>query len=160
VSVPRWPGTKEVGARALAAACTSWLAIRTPTVGLRYRAINACIRLLPTSMASGLQVNRRELKANDGPLQIRRSGRCRFHGSHALLHAGLRDESGSHDVQECRTATPAAMDALSGNLCPMHGYRPSSLAGAEAMHYFLRPMIGAAPGVAPTARATARATRR
>lgn len=127
-------GTKEGCAEGDCGACTVVLA-ELAGAGLRYRAVNACIKFLPTLDGKALYTVE-SLKAADGTLHPAQRAMVECHGSQCgfctpgfvmSLFALHRSE---------RTPDDATIrHALSGNLCRCTGYRPI-LAAARRMYEY------------------------
>ncbi len=125
-------GTKEGCAEGDCGACTVVLA-ELAGPGLRYRAINACIRFLPTLDGKAL-FTVESLESADGGLHPVQRAMVECHGSQCgfctpgfvmSLFALYRSERGPDEA--------AVRHALSGNLCRCTGYRPI-LAAAQRMY--------------------------
>jgi xanthine dehydrogenase small subunit len=126
-------GTKEGCAEGDCGACTVVLGEPDGRGGLAYRAVNACIRFLPT--VDGKQViTVEDLKDLDGALHPVQRAMVDHHGSQCgfctpgfvmSLFALAHTDPGAD-----REAT---LDALAGNLCRCTGYRPILAAAAEAL---------------------------
>jgi xanthine dehydrogenase small subunit len=124
-------GTKEGCAEGDCGACTVVLA-EIAGSGLRYRAVNACIRFLPTLDGKAL-FTVESLKGADGGLHPVQRAMVECHGSQCgfctpgfvmSLYALYRSNRQPGDA--------AILQALSGNLCRCTGYRPI-LAAARRM---------------------------
>ena len=141
-------GTKEGCAEGDCGACTVVLAEpagESGEAGLRWRPINACIRLLPTIDGKAI-VTVENLKSPDGALHPVQQALVESHASQcgfctpgfAMSLFGLYKNASHGD-------RAVVDDALSGNLCRCTGYRPI-IAAAQRMHE-LPPATGwRAPG--------------
>src|SRR3954463_10790835 len=126
------PGTKEGCAEGDCGACTVVLADAHADGGLAYRAINSCIRLLPT--VDGKAVYTVEgLRGANGALHPVQQAMVDCHGSQcgfctpgfvlslfALFHGSRAGELDRRLID----------DALAGNLCRCTGYGPIIAAAA------------------------------
>jgi xanthine dehydrogenase small subunit len=129
-------GTKEGCAEGDCGACTVVLGELTPD-GARvgYRAVNSCIRLLPTIDGQDL-VTVESLQAGDGALHPVQQAMVDNHGSQcgfctpgfvmSLFALYLHNDSPGRDQ---------VLEALSGNLCRCTGYRPIIDAGMRMGGY-------------------------
>ena len=138
-------GTKEGCAEGDCGACT---VVEGELDGdrIRWRPINACIRLLPTIDGKAL-VTVEGLKAADGTLHPVQQALVDCHASQCGFCTPGFAMSLFALYKTTRRADRATVDdALSGNLCRCTGYRPI-IAAAERMHA-LAPATGwRAPGV-------------
>jgi xanthine dehydrogenase small subunit len=118
-------GTKEGCAEGDCGACTVVLGELAPDGSeVRYRAVNSCIRLLPTIDGQEL-VTVENLQAKDGRLHPVQQAMVDHHASQcgfctpgfvmSLFALYLRSEAPSREQ---------VLEALSGNLCRCTGYRP------------------------------------
>ena len=127
-------GTKEGCAEGDCGACTVVLA-EAVGAGIRYRAVNACIRFLPTLDGKALYTVE-SLKSAAGELHPAQRAMVECHGSQCgfctpgfvmSLFALYRSERDPDDG--------TVRQALSGNLCRCTGYRPI-LAAARRMYQY------------------------
>ncbi|HTS22679.1 MAG TPA: xanthine dehydrogenase small subunit [Casimicrobiaceae bacterium] len=125
-------GTKEGCAEGDCGACTVVVA-ELEDESLRWRPVNACIRLLPTVDGKAL-FTVESLKSADGALHPVQQALVDCHGS----QCGFCTPGFAMSLFALyKAATPVSRarvdDALSGNLCRCTGYRPI-IAAAERMH--------------------------
>ncbi len=129
-------GTKEGCAEGDCGACTVVIGERAPNgSGVNYRAVNSCIRFLPTIDGQEL-VTVESLSGPDGTLHPVQQAMVDHHGSQcgfctpgfvmSLFALYLRDATPSRD---------RVVEALSGNLCRCTGYRPIIEAGVQMGSY-------------------------
>lgn len=129
-------GTKEGCAEGDCGACTVLLGTLAPQADrVEYRAINSCIRFLPTIDGCEL-VTVESLRADGGGMHPVQQAMVDHHASQcgfctpgfvmSLLALYLRTADPSREV---------ILDALSGNLCRCTGYRPIIEAGCRMGEY-------------------------
>ena len=128
-------GTKEGCAEGDCGACTVVTAELAGS-GIRYRAINACIRLLPTLDGKALFTVESLAAAGGGDLHPAQRAMVECHGSQCgfctpgfVMSLFAMYRSGPDPGEE------AVRHALSGNLCRCTGYRPI-LAAARRMYQY------------------------
>jgi xanthine dehydrogenase small subunit len=152
----RLTGTKEGCAEGDCGACTVVLAESDGDEALRFRPINACIRLLPTLDGKAVYTVE-SLKSADGALHPVQQAMVDAHGSQCgFCTPGFVMSLFGLYKNAHRPPRDAIDDALSGNLCRCTGYRPI-VAAAHAMYDLPEPADWRAPGRA--ADGSRRATR-
>ena len=125
-------GTKEGCAEGDCGACTVVLG-ELDGDELRWRPINACIRLLPTIDGKAL-VTVESLKSPDGALHPVQQALVECHASQCgFCTPGFAMSLFALYKGGRRADRPLVDDALSGNLCRCTGYRPI-IAAAKRMH--------------------------
>ncbi|SEQ73641.1 xanthine dehydrogenase small subunit [Solimonas aquatica] len=130
-------GSKEGCAEGDCGACTVVLGERCGGT-LRYRAINSCIRFLPTIDGKEL-VTVESLQAPDGSLHPVQQAMVDCHGSQCgFCTPGFVMSLFAQYLQQASADRAAVVDALSGNLCRCTGYRPIIEAGCR-MHEYAAP---------------------
>jgi len=138
-------GTKEGCAECDCGACT---VVQGELEGdrIRWRPINACIRLLPTIDGKAV-VTVEGLKAADGTLHPVQQALVECHASQCgFCTPGFAMSLFALYKTTCHADRASVDDALSGNLCRCTGYRP--IIAAAARMYALAPATGwRAPGV-------------
>ncbi|NMG63643.1 xanthine dehydrogenase small subunit [Azoarcus indigens] len=123
-------GTKEGCAEGDCGACTVVLA-DAHEGRLRWQAINACIRFLPTVHGKAL-FTVESLRAADGALHPAQRAMVDCHGSQCgfCTPGFVMSLFGLYQTQ-AQPDDSALADALSGNLCRCTGYRPILAAGRQ-----------------------------
>lgn len=124
----RMTGTKEGCAEGDCGACTVVIG-RLDRGRLRYEAINACIRFLPT--LDGCQLLTVEhLKGADGSLHPVQQAMVECHGSQCgFCTPGFVMSLFALRLNEAAPSVARIEDALAGNLCRCTGYEPIIAAG-------------------------------
>lgn len=132
-------GSKEGCAEGDCGACTVVLGEPKPG-GVRYSAINSCIRFLPT--IDGCEVVTTEsLIAPDGSLHPVQQALVNAHASQCgFCTPGFVMSLFALYLNDPEPDREAVLDALSGNLCRCTGYRPIIEAGL-AMHRLAEPSV-------------------
>jgi xanthine dehydrogenase small subunit len=131
-------GTKEGCAEGDCGACTVVIGRLTAT-GLRYEAINACIRFLPTLAGCHLLAVE-HLKQATGKLHPVQQAMVDFHGSQCgFCTPGIVMSLFALWLNEAHPNETRIEDALAGNLCRCTGYAPiiraaQSLFASNARH--------------------------
>jgi xanthine dehydrogenase small subunit len=117
-------GTKEGCAEGDCGACTVVLGELTLEGHPRYRAINSCIRLLPSIDGKEL-VTVESLQAPDGTLHPVQQAMVDQHGSQCgFCTPGFVMSLFALYLQEAQPTRERVLETLSGNLCRCTGYRP------------------------------------
>ena len=120
----RRTGTKEGCAEGDCGACTVVLGELTPEGQPRYRAINSCIRLLPSIDGKEL-VTVESLQSPDGTLHPVQQAMVDQHGSQCgFCTPGFVMSLFALYLETPKPTRERVLEALSGNLCRCTGYRP------------------------------------
>jgi xanthine dehydrogenase small subunit len=128
-------GTKEGCAEGDCGACTVVLGERGDPGGVEYRAVNSCIRFLPTIDGKEL-VTVESLQAPDGRLHPVQQALVDCHGSQCgFCTPGFVMSLFALYLNQPAPAREAVIEALSGNLCRCTGYRPIIEAGCRMDSY-------------------------
>jgi xanthine dehydrogenase small subunit len=117
-------GTKEGCAEGDCGACTVVLGEPHDDGGVRYRAVNSCIRFLPTIDGKEL-VTVESLQAPDGALHPVQQAMVDCHGSQCgFCTPGFVMSLLALYLNEPAPTRERVLEALAGNLCRCTGYRP------------------------------------
>lgn len=129
-------GTKEGCAEGDCGACTVVLGELTPDGGaIGYRAINSCIRFLPTIDGKAL-VTAESLQAQPGTLHPVQQAMVDQHGSQCgFCTPGFVMSLFALYLNKSSAQRSDVVDALAGNLCRCTGYRPIIEAGRRMAEY-------------------------
>jgi xanthine dehydrogenase small subunit len=129
-------GTKEGCAEGDCGACTVVVGeLVASDTQIRYRAINSCIRFLPTLDGKEL-VTVESLAASDGTLHPVQQAMVDLHGSQCgFCTPGFVMSLFALYQQRKSTSRAEVVDALAGNLCRCTGYRPIIDAGCAMTSY-------------------------
>src|SRR5580693_10680963 len=129
-------GTKEGCAEGDCGACTVVLGELAPDGSeVRYRAVNSCIRLLPTIDGQEL-VTVESLQARDGRLHPVQQAMVDHHASQCgFCTPGFVMSLFALYLRSPTVSREQVLEALSGNLCRCTGYRPIIEAGCRMGSY-------------------------
>jgi xanthine dehydrogenase small subunit len=129
-------GTKEGCAEGDCGACTVVLGeLRAGEQQIHYRAINSCIRFLPTIDGQEL-VTVESLAAADGTLHPVQQAMVDYHASQCgFCTPGFVMSLFALYLNEPSPARAQVLETLSGNLCRCTGYRPIIEAGCQMGSY-------------------------
>jgi xanthine dehydrogenase small subunit len=129
-------GTKEGCAEGDCGACTVALGeLSTDESQVRFRAINSCIRLLPSIDGQEL-VTVESLRAADGSLHPVQQAMVDCHGSQCgFCTPGFVMSLFTRYLQQAAPTREQILETLSGNLCRCTGYRPIIEAGGRMGSY-------------------------
>jgi xanthine dehydrogenase small subunit len=148
-------GTKEGCAEGDCGACTVVLGeLRGDGQPIHYRAINSCIRLLPTIDGQEL-VTVESLAAADGTLHPVQQAMVDYHASQCgFCTPGFVMSLFALYLNQPDPSREQVLETLSGNLCRCTGYRPIIEAGCR-MSGYPKPAQWSRDEVSSTARAAA-----
>jgi xanthine dehydrogenase small subunit len=134
--VARLTGTKEGCAEGDCGACTVALGeLAADGTRVQFRAINSCIRLLPSIDGQEL-VTVENLAASDGTLHPVQQAMLDQHGSQCgFCTPGFVMSLFTLYLQQPAATREQVLEALSGNLCRCTGYRPIIDAGCQMGAY-------------------------
>jgi xanthine dehydrogenase small subunit len=134
--VARRTGTKEGCAEGDCGACTVVLGeLSEDGTRMRYRAVNSCIRMLPTIDGQEL-VSVESLQGPDGTLHPVQQAMVDHHASQCgFCTPGFVMSLFALYLQQQAPDREQVLEALSGNLCRCTGYRPIIDAGCKMGHY-------------------------
>lgn len=131
----RRTGTKEGCAEGDCGACAVVLGELMPQGHVRYRAINSCIRFLPSIDGMEL-VTVESLQAPDGSLHPVQQALVDQHGSQCgFCTPGFVMSLLALYLEDPRPTRKRVLETLSGNLCRCTGYRPIIDAGLTMGEY-------------------------
>jgi xanthine dehydrogenase small subunit len=154
-------GTKEGCAEGDCGACTVVLGELAPDCShVSYRAVNSCIRFLPTIDGHEL-VTVESLQAEDGSLHPVQQAMVDHHGSQCgFCTPGFVMSLFALYLQSTAPSREQVLEALSGNLCRCTGYRPIIEAGCRMGSYATPAHWSRDTAKSPVRRAALRAIRR
>ncbi len=154
-------GTKEGCAEGDCGACTVVIGeLEDETI--RWRAVNSCIRFLPTVDGKEV-VTAQGLASADGSLHPVQQAMVDYHGSQCgFCTPGFVMSLFAHylDSGDAQPTREGLLTVLSGNLCRCTGYRPIIDAGLAMKHYPVPARWSAADAAAPERVARLRALQR
>jgi xanthine dehydrogenase small subunit len=142
-------GTKEGCAEGDCGACAVVVARITPSGALQFRAINACLRLLPTVDAMAVFTVEGLGSDDDGRLHPVQQALVDLHGSQCgFCTPGFVMSLFALYKSAHRPSRAVIEEALSGNLCRCTGYRPI-VAAASRMYDLPSPPAGTGASARP-----------